>query len=98
MDKKFIPMDLSDIDFPEGYEKIREEIAEEIHKRWAYERINQGWTYGEYRNEKEKVTNCLVAYDELPEEEKRYDRNTAETAIKVLIKNGYEIKKKGCID
>lgn len=93
MNNNFIPTDLSDISLPSGYEEIREQIAEEIHKRWAAERISQGWKYGDYRDEKMKITNCLVPYNELPEEEKEYDRNTAETAIKLLIKNGYTIKK-----
>jgi ryanodine receptor 2 len=94
MDKKlFTPTDLSDISLPEGYDDIREEIAEEIHKRWATERIAQGWTYGECRNDKLKITNCLVPYKDLPEEEKEYDRTTAETAIKLMIKKGYRIDK-----
>lgn len=91
--KDFLPVDLSSIELPEGYEKIREEIAEEIHKKWARERLSQGWTYGETRDERKKQTNCLVPYSLLPEEEKEYDRNTAETAIKLLIKNGYKIEK-----
>jgi hypothetical protein len=34
-----------------------------------------------------------VPYKSLPEEEKEYDRNTAETAIKLMIKKGYTIEK-----
>jgi ryanodine receptor 2 len=94
MDKKlFTPTDLSNVPLPKGYEEIKEEIAEEIHKRWATERIAQGWTYGECRDDSRKITNCLVPYKSLPEEEKEYDRNTAETAIKLMIKKGYTIEK-----
>lgn len=90
----FEPTDLSTIELPEGYDEICEEIAEEIHKRWAAERISQGWKYGEFRDDRLKITNCLVPYNRLPDEEKQYDRNTAETAIKLLISKGYTIEKK----
>ena len=35
-----------------------------------------------------------MPYEELPESEKEYDRNTAATTLKMAIKMGYEIKKK----
>ncbi|MCR5162371.1 MAG: hypothetical protein K6C06_11425, partial [Lachnospiraceae bacterium] len=40
------------------------------------------------------TTPCLVPYDELPEREKDYDRMTAMETLKLIIKLGYEIKKK----
>lgn len=36
---------------------------------------------------------CLVPYDELPEEEKEYDRNTAMNTIKMVKKLGFRIEK-----
>lgn len=36
----------------------------------------------------------LVPYDELPEEEKVFDRNTSVETLKFIVGNGYEIKKK----
>ena len=35
---------------------------------------NEGWTYSEIRDNNKKLHNCLVPYDELPEEEKEKDR------------------------
>ena len=36
----------------------------------------------------------LVPYDELPESEKEYDRNTAIETLKLIIKLGYKITRK----
>ena len=35
---------------------------------------------------------CLVPYEQLPESEKVYDRNTALEALKVITAMGYEIR------
>ena len=35
----------------------------------------------------------MVAYNELPEDEKEYDRNTALETLKLIVKLGYEIRK-----
>lgn len=39
-----------------------------------------------------KTNPTLVPYDELPESEKEYDRNTALETLKLIVKLGYEIK------
>lgn len=46
------------------------------------------------KNTEEKTTPCLVPYDELPESEKEYDRNTAIETLKLIIKLGYKITRK----
>lgn len=61
---------------------------------WAQARINEGWTYGEARNDEKKQTPCPVPYDELPEIEKAYDRNTAYATLKFIVKLGYESRPK----
>ena len=74
------PMDLSLVDLPESLIQLSERIAENVHEVWAKARIDEGWTYGEKRDDIHKKHPCLVPYDELPEEEKEYDRNTAMTS------------------
>ena len=44
--------------------------------------------YGEERNTELKTTPCLVEYEELPEFERDFDRNTAMETIKLLLKLG----------
>lgn len=87
------PIDTSRIDLPNDLLELTEKIAENVHEVWAQGRINEGWTYGEVRNDAKKETPCLVPYTELPEAEKEYDRKTALETIKLIIKLGYDIKK-----
>ena len=87
------PMDLSLVDLPESLIQLSERIAENVHEVWAKARIDEGWTYGEKRDDIHKKLPCLVPYDELPEEEKEYDRNTAMNTIKMVKKLGFRIEK-----
>ena len=70
-----------------------EQLAEQVHKTWMANRINEGWSYGSVRNDSLKQTPCIVPYDELPEIEKDYDRNTVRTTIKALYDLGFAITK-----
>ncbi|MBR2860358.1 MAG: Ryanodine receptor Ryr [Clostridia bacterium] len=88
------PADTSSIKMPDELLLLKEEIAKNVHEVWAEGRIKEGWRFGTVRNDDKKETPCLVPYEELPEEEKEYDRNTAMETIKLIIKLGYEIKKK----
>uniref|UniRef100_UPI0003C8C47D Putative ryanodine receptor n=1 Tax=Bacteroides thetaiotaomicron (strain ATCC 29148 / DSM 2079 / JCM 5827 / CCUG 10774 / NCTC 10582 / VPI-5482 / E50) TaxID=226186 RepID=UPI0003C8C47D len=87
------PMDLSLVDLPESLIQLSERIAENVHEVWAKAAIDEGWTYGEKRDDIHKKHPCLVPYDELPEEEKEYDRNTAMNTIKMVKKLGFRIEK-----
>ena len=87
------PMDLSSVDLPESLIQLSERIAENVHEVWAKARIDEGWTYGEKRDDIHKKHPSLVPYDELPEEEKEYDRNTAMNTIKMVKKLGFRIEK-----
>ena len=88
------PIDTSDITLNDELLALTELLASNTHDVWAAERAKQGWTYGEKRNDELKQTPCFVPYDELPESEKEYDRNTALETLKLIVKLGYEIKKK----
>ena len=85
------PINTSDVVLPDELLALTEKIAENVHEVWAAGRIAEGWTYGEKKDTEKKVTPCLVPYDELPESEKEYDRNTALETIKLIIKVGYRI-------
>ena len=71
-----------------------EQIARNVHEVWAFNRLKEGWTYGEVRNDKKRQTPCLVSYEQLPEEEKAYDRNTALGTLKYILSLGFDIVKK----
>lgn len=88
------PIDTSDIQLPEELNPLLEAMAKNVHEIWAKERIAQGWTYGAKRNDALKHHPCLVAYEDLPEEEKVYDRNTSVETLKLIVKLGFAITKK----
>lgn len=95
MKKLYIPQkdDSINIILPKQLTRLVEQMAKNVHEVWAETRISQGWTYGEQRDDEKKTHPCLVPYEELPEEEKEYDRNTAISTLKFIMKLGYKITK-----
>lgn len=96
MKKNYVPqpMDTSDVQLPVELDELVEKLAENVHEVWAQSRMSQGWTYGEERSDALKQHPCLVPYDELPEVEKAYDRDTALGTLRFITKAGFEITKK----
>ncbi|MBR2628586.1 MAG: Ryanodine receptor Ryr [Alistipes sp.] len=95
MNKNYLPqpMDTSDIRLPEELNVLIEQMAKNVHDVWAQSRMEQGWTYGPQRDDTLKHHPCLVPYEELPEEEKAYDRDTALGTLKLIKKLGFTISK-----
>ena len=95
MEKKYVPqpMDTSDVRLPEELNALIEQMAKNVHEVWAESRIEQGWSYGEERNDALKTHPCLIPYEELPEVEKAYDRDTALGTLKLIRKLGFKIEK-----
>lgn len=87
------PMDTADVRLPEELDQLVEQMARNVHEVWAQSRIDQGWTYGPERSDALRQHPCLVAYDELPEVEKAYDRDTALGTLKLITKLGFKITK-----
>lgn len=94
-EKKYIPqpIDTSEVKLPDELEQLVEQMSKNVHEVWSETRISQGWTYGEQRNDELKTHPCLVPYEELPEEEKVYDRNTSIGTLKLIMKLGFKICK-----
>ena len=95
MKKSYIPKpkDVDGIQIPDTLLDLAESIAENVHEVWAQNRMFEGWTYGPIRDDKKKQTPCMVPYEDLPEEEKAYDRNTAFSTLKYIISLGFKIEK-----
>ena len=49
--------------------------------------------YGEKRNDELKTHPCLIPYEELPELEKDYDRNTSVGTLNLILKLCFKISK-----
>lgn len=87
------PIDTSTIKLPQDLLDLGEQIAKNVHDVWAAGRIKDGWTYGPVRDDASKQHPCLVPYEELPEGEKEYDRNTAQETLRLIMKLGFKIRK-----
>lgn len=87
------PLDLNETTIPKDLESLIEALARNVHETWAQERLNEGWRLGPVRNDALKQTPCLVPYEDLPEEEKEYDRKTALATIQFILKYGFTITK-----
>jgi len=85
------PIDTSKISLPEPLIPLLEMLAESNHDVWGTARLAQGWTYGPERDDVHKRHPCLVAYRDLPETEKEYDRRTAVETLKAILALGYQI-------
>lgn len=86
-------MDTSDVQLPQELNELVEEMAKNVHEVWAQSRMDQGWTYGPERNDALKHHPCLVPYEDLPEVEKAYDRDTALGTLRLICKLGFKITK-----
>ena len=87
------PEDLSGIALPDSLTELTEFLAENIHDVWARNRMEEGWTYGPVRDDASRQHPDLVPYRLLPESEKEYDRATAVSTLKLIVKAGYRIEK-----
>lgn len=85
------PIDLTNVHLPDYLRSLVEDMARNVHEVWAQTRIQQGWVYGDERNDALKHHPCLIPYEDLPEEEKEYDRNTAMTTLKLIYKLGFKV-------
>ena len=66
-----------------------EELSKWEHARWNWQKILQGWIYGPKKDEEKKTHNCILPWNQLPDNIKEYDRENVRL-IPGFIKNaGY---------
>ncbi|XP_042892542.1 ryanodine receptor-like isoform X4 [Penaeus japonicus] len=92
-DKVFVPkpVDTSTIQLASYIEQVRDKLAENIHEMWAMNKIEQGWTYSERRDDLRLHHPCLTSFEKLPISEKRYDSTLALQTLKTVLALGYHI-------
>jgi hypothetical protein len=95
IDKEYIPapINLSDVELPNDLEQLTELIARNVHEVWAQKKLQQGWKYGEVTDVEQNTHSSLVPYEQLSEQERSYDRDTAMKTIRLILKLGYKISK-----
>jgi len=87
------PIDTSQVELDGEILELTERLAKNTHDVWAKQRLDDGWRRGPRRDDAKKEHPSLVAYEELPEREKEYDRNTAIQTLKAMFALGYRIEK-----
>lgn len=87
------PVDTSGVVLEEPIQELTEILASNTHDVWAQRKLKEGWKFGPNLSSEEMTTPYLVPYEELPEEIKQYDRNTAIETLKLIIALGYMISK-----
>jgi len=70
-----------------------ERLAEIEHERWMHAKLANGWRYGLQTDKDKKLNQCLLPWNELPEEEKEKDRDLVRGIPKMLARAGYAIVK-----
>lgn len=85
------PIETDGVALTEDIIKLSELLARNTHEVWSASRIAEGWSYGQARDDEKKLHPCLIPYDELPESEKDYDRNTSMQTLKLILKLGYTL-------
>lgn len=71
-----------------------EHMAELEHGRWNIERLRAGWRPGKPRNDAQKIHDCLVPWNDLPDGEsgvKKYDRAAVRKFPEILAQAGLEV-------
>ena len=91
MEYKPDPIDISEAELSGEILELSETLAENVHDVWAKGRIDEGWRHGSKRNDDLKHHPNLVSYQNLPESEMDYDRNTALNTLKAMMALGYQI-------
>ncbi len=87
------PRDTSRVVLPGPIVELTELLAKNAHENWARQRISDGWRYGPRRDDAKKEHPSLIPYEQLPEDEKEYDRRTAMETLKTILALGYRIEK-----
>ena len=72
-----------------------ERLARQEHERWMRDRIADGWSYGEVRDDEGKLHPSLIDYDELSEDEREKDRDAIRDLPRMLAEAGFEIHRVG---
>lgn len=87
------PIDTSHVQLAPEVEALTEMLARNTHEHWARQRMADGWRWGTERDDSRKLHPGLVAYEELPESEREYDRTTAIETLKTILGMGFRISK-----
>jgi hypothetical protein len=71
-----------------------EMMAEMEHTRWNSERLREGWKIGKKKDVTKRISPYLVAWAELPEDVREWDREVVRKIPELLAQVGLEIRRR----
>ncbi|KAL5105243.1 Ryanodine receptor 2 [Taenia crassiceps] len=86
-----VPISTDKIHLPNVVERIRDKLAENLHELWSMRKIEQGWVFGERRDESRRRHPCLCAFDKLQQQERQYNVTMALENLKTIFALRYNI-------
>jgi hypothetical protein len=86
------PIDTSSVALPPELAELADMLAENVHDNWAKRRLAEGWAYGSVVDPAARTHPDLVQYDELPGNEREFDRTTTLETLKAILALGYRIQ------
>ena len=91
--RDLVPSVVVNLDDPDASfnEDEIELLAELEHKRWVRDKERAGWTYGPERDDKARIHDKLVPYEDLAPEDQDKDRDVIRELPKVLADAGFAI-------
>uniref|UniRef100_A0AA85JZA6 Ryanodine receptor n=1 Tax=Trichobilharzia regenti TaxID=157069 RepID=A0AA85JZA6_TRIRE len=89
----FVPKTVrtSHIQLPNYVEIVRDRLAENLHEMWSMRKIDQGWKYGERRDDQNGLHPCLTTFDKLPPSDRQYNVTLAYETLRTIVGLGYNI-------
>ena len=79
------------------FEKLSDMLASNTHQKWAKDKIEAGWVYGEKLDGTLKTHDLLVPYADLNDDHKRMNHAAAEASLKTIRKLGYVFERKSSL-
>ncbi|VDP80904.1 unnamed protein product [Echinostoma caproni] len=89
----FVPQTVrtSHIQLPNNVEIVRDRLAENLHEMWSMRKIDQGWKYGERRDDQNGLHPCLTTFGKLPTPDRQYNVTLAYETLRTIVGLGYNI-------
>ncbi|XP_071161899.1 ryanodine receptor-like [Mytilus edulis] len=85
------PVDTANIQLPAYIENVRDRLAENLHEVWAASKIEQGWSFGEVRDDQRKKNPAVNSFEKVPMTEKKYVITVSFETLRTLLALGYHI-------
>ena len=85
------PLDTKAWNLSTELQELSSQLARNEHDVWATGLINNGWCYGNERNNETKHHPLLLDFDSIPGEAQKYNRQIANEMLRAILQCGYEI-------